>query len=147
MSTWLETTAITRVIGLTNGYISAMNENGEGIYFGDDAATKQEYIFDLNAMGAMHAIILGPTRSGKTTAMATWGMRLVNAGFKVIYVTVKPDSTTNYINVAQYFKAGTRLAYGGQQVQIQSCGRSQGRLVDGFFRVSMTINWTAYVPR
>ena len=49
--------------------------------------------------------------------------------------------------VAQYFKAGTRLAYGGQQVQIQSCGRSQGRLVDGFFRVSMTINWTAYVPR
>ena len=49
--------------------------------------------------------------------------------------------------VAQYFKAGTRLAYGGQQVQIQSCGRSQGRQVDGFYRVSMTINWTAYVPR
>lgn len=50
-------------------------------------------------------------------------------------------------NVAQYFKAGTRLAYGGQQVQIQSCGRSQGRPVDGWYRVSMTINWTAYVPR
>lgn len=49
--------------------------------------------------------------------------------------------------VAQYFKAGTRLAYSGQQVQIQSCGRSQGRPVDGFYRVSMTINWTAYVPR
>ena len=56
-------------------------------------------------------------------------------------IVAKADS------VAQWFKAGTRLAYGGQQVQIQSCGRSQGRLVDGFFRVSMTINWTAYVPR
>jgi len=50
-------------------------------------------------------------------------------------------------SVAQYFKAGTRIAYGGQQVQIQSCGRSQGRPVDGWYRVSLTINWTAYVPR
>jgi hypothetical protein len=50
-------------------------------------------------------------------------------------------------SVAQYFKAGTRVAYGGQQVQIQSCGRSQGRPVDGWYRVSLTINWTAYVQR
>ena len=50
-------------------------------------------------------------------------------------------------SVAQYFKAGTRIAYGGQQVQIQSCGRSQGRPVDGWYRVSLTINWTAYVQR
>jgi hypothetical protein len=50
-------------------------------------------------------------------------------------------------NVAQWFKAGTRIALGGQQVQIQSCGRSQGRPVDGWYRVSVTINWTAYVPR
>ena len=63
----------------------------------------------------------------------------INAGAGAI--VAKADS------VAQYFKAGTRLAYGGQQVQIQSCGRSQGRQVDGFYRVSMTINWTAYVPR
>ena len=63
----------------------------------------------------------------------------VNAGSGAI--VAKADS------VAQYFKAGTRLAYGGQQVQIQSCGRSQGRPVDGFYRVSMTINWTAYVLR
>lgn len=114
LATWLETQAIVRVIGLTNGYISAMNENGEGIYFGDDASTKQEYIFDLHAMGAMHAIILGATRSGKTTAMATWGMRLVNAGFKVIYVTVKPDATTNYLNVANYFKDKGEIMYLGR---------------------------------
>lgn len=114
LSTWLETTAIVRVLGLTNGYISSMNENGEGVYFGDDAATKQEYIFDLHAMGAMHAIILGASRSGKTTAMATWGMRLVNAGFKVIYVTVKPDVTTNYLNVASYFKDKGEIMYLGR---------------------------------
>jgi hypothetical protein len=104
LSTWLETAAIVRVLGLTNGYISSMNENGEGVYLGDDAATHQEYIFDLHAMGAMHAIILGATRSGKTTAMATWGLRLVNAGFKVIYTTIKPDATTNYLNAARYLK-------------------------------------------
>jgi hypothetical protein len=114
LSTWLETAAIVRVIGLTNGYVSAMNERGEGIYFGDDSATHQEYIFDLHAMGAMHAIILGATRSGKTTAMATWGMRLVNAGFKVIYVTVKPDATTNYLNVASYFRDKGEVMYLGR---------------------------------
>ena len=57
------------------------------------------------------------------------------------------QAMTKADSVSQYFKGGTRIAYGGQQVQILTCGRSQGRPVDGWYRVSLTINWTAFVQR
>jgi ABC-type lipoprotein export system ATPase subunit len=37
-------------------------------------------------MGACHAIIVGPTRSGKTTFLAIIGARAISAGFRVIYI-------------------------------------------------------------
>lgn len=56
-------------------------------------------------------------------------------------VTAKADELTDF------FKAGKRLAHGGIEVTVASCGRSRGREVDGWYRVSMTITWSARVPR
>lgn len=49
--------------------------------------------------------------------------------------------------VASFFKAGRRLPYQGVYATVASCGRSRGREVDGWYRVSMTITWFARVPR
>jgi len=49
--------------------------------------------------------------------------------------------------VASFFKAGRRLSYQGAYATVSSCGRSRGREVDGWYRVSMTITWFARIPR
>lgn len=50
-------------------------------------------------------------------------------------------------SVAAYFTAGRRLVYNGQEVIVRSCGRSRGRKVDGWYRISLTIDWYAQTPR
>jgi len=59
--------------------------------------TNQEIIIDLDKLGASHTLMIGPTRSGKTTAMAITGIRTILNGDDAIYITNKPDSTTNYL--------------------------------------------------
>lgn len=49
--------------------------------------------------------------------------------------------------VTSFFRAGRRLPYQGVYATVASCGRSRGREVDGWYRVSMTITWFARVPR
>ncbi|QIQ65286.1 hypothetical protein 19_00017 [Pseudomonas phage Epa19] len=49
--------------------------------------------------------------------------------------------------VADYFTAGRRLVYNAQEVIVRSCGRSPGRKVDGWYRISLTIDWYAQTPR
>ncbi len=45
------------------------------------------------------------------------------------------------------FTAGNRFTYSGQEVICSSCGRSQGRNVNGFYRVTITAFFYAYVIR
>ncbi len=49
--------------------------------------------------------------------------------------------------VAKHYKAGQRYTYDGQGVLIRSCGRSQGRLDDGWYRIDLTVNWQSHVSR
>lgn len=51
------------------------------------------------------------------------------------------DSITNR------FTAGRRFSYSGQEVVIVSCGCSQGRVVNSFYRVSVTVVFYAFVTR
>lgn len=57
------------------------------------------------------------------------------------------DVSAKADEVEEFFKAGRRLQYSGAEVLILSCGRSRGREVDGWYRVSMTVSWSARVPR
>ena len=54
-------------------------------------------------------------------------------------VTAKADE------LSDFFKAGKRLAHSGVELTVASCGRSRGREVDGWYRVSMTVTWFARV--
>lgn len=49
--------------------------------------------------------------------------------------------------ISWHFRAGRAFVYADQTVRIRSAGRSPGRVVDGFYRISLTINWTARVAR
>ena len=116
LSTCMPTTAIAKVMPLANGSenISSNFPGKYSIYFGDDIKTHHEYIFNLGEMGANHAVIVGATRSGKTTGLAILGMRAILAGFRIIYITVKPDETTNYLNVAKHFGTKGEIIYLGR---------------------------------
>jgi hypothetical protein len=59
------------------------------------------------------------------------------------------DAASNALadQVAAYFKAGRPLVNGGVKATVVSCGRSRGREVDGWYRVSMTVTWRSRVPR
>lgn len=101
-STTMPTEALARVLPIMNG-MSNTSSSVMGkycVYFADDIKTGIEYIFDLGKMGACHGIWLGATRSGKTTGLGAIGARAVAAGFRIFYITIKPDETTNYINMA-----------------------------------------------
>lgn len=56
-------------------------------------------------------------------------------------VTAKADE------LSDFFKAGKRFAHSGVELIVVSCGRSRGREVDGWYRVSMTIFWSARISR
>lgn len=45
------------------------------------------------------------------------------------------------------FPAGARFSYNGQEVLVTSCGISSGRIIDSWYRVSVTIAWYAQLQR
>lgn len=49
--------------------------------------------------------------------------------------------------IRAYFYAGRIVSYGGQDVEIVSCGRGPGRNVDSWFRVPVTVQWRAWTTR
>lgn len=53
----------------------------------------------------------------------------------------------DFESIRAAFPAGARPAYNGQEAVVLSCGRSSGRVVDGWYRVSVTIVWYALIPR
>lgn len=61
--------------------------------------------------------------------------------------TGEGDILADADTVASYFTAGRRLVYNAQEVIVRSCGRSRGRMVDGWYRISLTVDWYAQTPR
>lgn len=49
--------------------------------------------------------------------------------------------------IRAHFVAGRKFTHDGQEVLIRSCGRSTGLEINGWYRISMTINWTARTLR
>ena len=58
----------------------------------------------------------------------------------------KPASD-KYEAIRSLFKIGSRFTYGGYTVSVQSCGRSQGRNVDGYYRVAVTVFFNSRIQR
>ncbi len=49
--------------------------------------------------------------------------------------------------IRNLFTVGSRPAYCGQEVVIKACGRSQGREVNGFYRISVSVYFYAHINR
>jgi hypothetical protein len=72
-------------------------------------------------------------------------------GFFQIDLNYLPDTgteavATQYEAIRDSFHEQA-LTEGDQYVHIRSCGRSQGRIVDNYFRVTLTVFWYAFVNR
>lgn len=110
---WLPSSALSRIVPLVQGPNFITSENG--LFFGNDCITNQEIVIDLSRLGASHTLMIGPTRSGKTTAMSLTGIRTILNGEDCIYCTNKPDQTTNYLAVAHHFKERSQIINIGRQ--------------------------------
>ena len=52
-----------------------------------------------------------------------------------------------YDALKNLYKAGLRPSYGGQEVIVRACGRSQSQVIDGFCRCSVTVTFYAHINR
>jgi hypothetical protein len=82
---------------------SSLANSDRGLYFGDDRKTGKEIVIDLDALPAKHICIVGNSGSGKTFGLQMLLGRLYASGRKVVYLTVKPDKKTRYLDMAHYF--------------------------------------------
>ncbi|HEX7575362.1 MAG TPA: hypothetical protein VF360_03210, partial [Candidatus Methanoperedens sp.] len=108
---------------------SSLANSEQGLYFGDDRKTGKEIVIDLNALPAQHMVMVGNSGAGKTFAMLMLLGRLYISGRNVIYLTVKPDRGTKYIDMANYFKPNScviNIGPGGRNInplQIMHSGK------------------------
>jgi hypothetical protein len=137
--------------GFTNISLALIGQYRSGAFFTDALTAYENASFPKPAITSAWAAVFIVPNQPTIESVGDGGMD-GHTGFMQIDINYPSNGGTGAAiakadSVAQYFKGGTRIAFGGQQVQIQSCGRSQGRPVDGWYRVSLTINWTAYVQR
>lgn len=114
VAVWLPTSGLSRISPLVTGAKNPVSSSG--LYYGNEVTTMQEVIIDHSKLGASHTLMIGPTRSGKTTAMSLTGIRTILNGDDCIYMTNKPDATTNYLAVAEYFKDKSQVIKLGRQL-------------------------------
>lgn len=57
------------------------------------------------------------------------------------------DVSDKYESIRTIFAPGNIFTHAGQWVRISSCGRSHGRIVDNYYRVTITIMFYAYINR
>jgi len=50
-------------------------------------------------------------------------------------------------DIRDYFLAGTRFTYSGQELVIFSCGRGPARNVDSWYQIPITVFWRSWVSR
>jgi hypothetical protein len=76
----------------------------EGMLFGKDKKTNAEVVVDLSSLPSQHMVVFGPTRSGKTFTVKMLLMRAHDMlGKRIVYITPKADSRTDYRAVAEYY--------------------------------------------
>jgi len=96
------------------------------------------------------ALFFLPNRPGVET-LGSVGQDMVT-GIMQIDINYPQDTgdsaaRADFETIRVAFKAGYSFTSSGQVVTITNCGRSAGRLVDQFYRVSTTVSWWAMIPR
>lgn len=100
---WVEVRSDTAAVLCTSTNLNSKTDEC-GLYFGKDMKTNAEILIDLNTLPAKHFTFLGATGSGKTYSLMLLLMRMYTMlGYRIVYVTPKPDHKTNYKAVAKFF--------------------------------------------
>lgn len=81
----------------------SLSSGTKGLLMGIDRKTGKEIVVDLKARANQHALIAGGSGSGKTYLTLGLLGRLYTSGRNVVYITVKDDGDTRYIDMAKYF--------------------------------------------
>lgn len=79
------------------------------------------------------------------------GQDLVN-GFVQVDLNYPPGTGSaqarqDFERIRAALPGGSRLRYDGQEVVIRNVGRSQGRILNNWYRVHVTVSWYALIPR
>ena len=100
---WVEVRSDTAAVLCTSTNLNSRTDN-KGLYFGKDLKTNAEILIDLDTLAAKHFTFLGATGAGKTYSLMLLLMRMYTMlGYRIVYVTPKPDHRTNYKEVARFF--------------------------------------------
>jgi hypothetical protein len=96
------------------------------------------------------AVTFVPTQP--TVATLGDGGSDMQMGFLQIDLNYPPNDSTKaqddmIESLRAIYKAGTTFVYGGQVATIRSCGRSQGRVINNYYKVSVTIMFWAHINR
>jgi len=122
----------------------------EGMLFGKDRKTNADVVIDIASLPSQHMIVFGPTRSGKTFTVSMLLMRAHDMlGKRIVYITPKADTRTDYRAVATYYgNNATIIDIGefGQSINplqimfdAQSMGKSPQAYSSAYFRHIRTL--------
>ena len=106
---WIRVHSDTAAILCTSTSLNSRIDE-QGLYFGKDKKTNAEVIIDLASLASQHMVVFGPTRSGKTFTVSMLLMRAHDMlGKRIVYITPKADSRTDYRAVAEYYGEGATV--------------------------------------
>lgn len=101
--------------------------------------------------GQPHAQIAFITNQPEASSVGTGGLDVHTGILQIdlMYPLGKGtgDSVEKADQVANVFKGGTQASFGGQTVNIRSCGIRQPTASGGWLRTIISIAWIAYVAR
>ena len=93
---WVDVRSDTAAVLCTSTNLNSRTDN-KGLYFGKDLKTNAEILIDLETLPARHFTFLGATGAGKTYSLMLLLMRMHDMlNYRIIYVTPKADSGTDY---------------------------------------------------
>lgn len=137
-------------MSLSNCEAAFLKAYKDGAFFTDAKTQYENLAFTTPTGEAWAAFYFVPSQPVVATLGAGGSDRL--DGFVQIDLNYPANKGTKDVRdkadaLRSLFTAGARFSYSGQEVIVASCGRSQGRIVNGFFRVSVTIVFYAHITR
>jgi len=82
---------------------NSLTEGTKGLYIGDNRKTGKPIVVELEARANQHMCLIGNSGAGKTYFTLGILGRLYTSGRNVVYITVKDDGKTRYLDMANYF--------------------------------------------
>lgn len=136
--------------GITDVKSALVKKFVDGAFFANDKVAWENKAFIPPSTGPWASVFFVPN-SPRVITLGPGGRDEVN-GFLQIDLNYPPGAGDQEMQakataLEQAYKAGSRLAFSDLEVIIQSAGRSPGRVVNSFWRVSVTVSFYSHYNR